>query len=65
MRQQRGVFLQSDVAALYGHVPSREAGMATHYWQNNLAGELFWHMLGQVVIRPEECAGSPKTASRS
>ena len=38
----------------YGHDSSMEAGMATHYWQNNQAGELFWHMLDQVVIRPEE-----------
>jgi hypothetical protein len=38
----------------YGHIASGEAGMATHYWQNYQAGELFWHMLDQVVIRPEE-----------
>ncbi len=38
----------------YGHVASMEAGKATHYWQNYQAGELFWHMLDQVVIRPEE-----------
>ena len=44
----------------YGHVTSREAGMATHYWQNNQAGELFWHMLDQVVIRPEESGSFPE-----
>lgn len=44
----------------YGHVTSREAGMATHYWQNNQAGELFWHMLDQVVIRPEESRSFPE-----
>ena len=45
---------------LYSGRPSREAGMATHYWQNRLAGELFWHMLDQVVIRPEECVRFPE-----
>lgn len=44
----------------YGDAPDREAGLATYYWQNNLAGELFWHMLDQVVIRPEECARFPE-----
>ncbi|HEY5313213.1 MAG TPA: hypothetical protein VIK18_11870 [Pirellulales bacterium] len=44
----------------YGHVPAMEAGMATHYWQNNQAGELFWHMLDQVVIRPNESASFPE-----
>ena len=44
----------------YGPIASMEAGMATHYWQNNQAGELFWHMLDQVVIRPEESASFPE-----
>jgi|GEM_PF-2965238 len=39
----------------YGHVAILEAGMATHYYQNSQAGELCWHMIDQVVIRPEEC----------
>lgn len=45
----------------YGHIASMEAGMATHYWQNNQAGEFFWHMLDQVVIRPEESGRFPET----
>ncbi len=53
-------FFYNPMWRLYGHVPSREAGMATHYWQNNLAGELFWHMLDQVVIRPEELRRFPE-----
>lgn len=44
----------------YGSVASMEGGMATHYWQNNQAGELFWHMLDQVVIRPEESVSFPE-----
>ena len=48
-------FFYNPMWRVYGHVPSLEAGMATHYWQNSLAAELFWHMLDQVVIRPEEC----------
>lgn len=44
----------------YGHAASMEAGMATHYWQNSQAGELFWHMLDQVVIRPEEDSRFPE-----
>ncbi len=49
---------------LYGHVPGLDSGMATHYWQNNLAGELFWHMLDQVVIRPSECPSFPENRLR-
>lgn len=44
----------------YGHAAAMEAGMATDYWQSNQAGELFWHMLDQVVIRPEESASFPE-----
>ncbi len=45
----------------YGHVASSDAAMATHYWHNNQAGELFWHMLDQVVLRPEECSSFPES----
>jgi hypothetical protein len=48
----------------YGHVTSMDAGMATHYWQNNQAAELFWHMLDQVVIRPEDRASFPEDRLR-
>jgi hypothetical protein len=48
----------------YGPIASMEAGMATHYWQNNQAGEFFWHMLDQVVIRPEESGAFPEDQLR-
>lgn len=48
----------------YGQEAAMEAGAATHYWQNNQAGELFWHMLDQVVIRPEECDHFPEDQLR-
>lgn len=57
-------FFYNPMWQFYGHVPSLESGMATHYWQNGLAGELFWHMLDQVVIRPEECERFPEDQIR-
>jgi hypothetical protein len=58
--EAREDFFYNPMWRLYGHIPSSDAGMATYYWQNRLAGELFWHMLDQVVIRPEECARFPE-----
>jgi hypothetical protein len=60
LTDEREEFFYNPMWRLYGHVPSEEAGMATHYWQNRLAGELFWHMLDQVVLRPEECTSFPE-----
>jgi Endonuclease/Exonuclease/phosphatase family len=60
LTDDREEFFYNPMWRLYGHVPSQEAGMATHYWQNRLAGELFWHMLDQVVLRPEECVRFPE-----
>ena len=57
-------FFYNPMWRLYGHMTSSEAGLATHYWQNGLAAELFWHMLDQVVIRPEECASFPEESVR-
>ena len=57
-------FFYNPMWRLYGHVASMEAGMATYYWQNNQAGELFWHMLDQVVIRPEESMSFPEDRLR-
>ena len=48
----------------YGQDAAMEAGAATHYWQNNQSSELFWHMLDQVVIRPEECDRFPEDQLR-
>ncbi len=58
--EAREDFFYNPMWRLYGHMPLLEAGMATHYWQNGLAGEFFWHMLDQVVIRPEECVRFPE-----
>jgi hypothetical protein len=58
--EEKEDFFYNPMWRLYGHAPPSEAGMATHYWQNGLAGELFWHMLDQVVIRPEECVRFPE-----
>jgi Endonuclease/Exonuclease/phosphatase family len=53
-------FFYNPMWRMYGHVAPMEAGMATHYWQKYQAGELFWHMLDQVVIRPEESGSFPE-----
>jgi hypothetical protein len=58
--ESREDFFYNPMWRLYGHMSLLEAGMATHYWQNGLAGELFWRMLDQVVIRPEECVRFPE-----
>jgi hypothetical protein len=51
--EDREEFFYNLMWRLYGHVPAREAGMATHYWQNRLAGELFWHMLDQIGVHSQ------------
>jgi hypothetical protein len=60
LSDDREEFFYNPMWRLYGHLPAQEAGMATHYWQNRLASELFWHMLDQVVLRPEECVRFPE-----
>jgi hypothetical protein len=60
LSDEREEFFYNPMWRLYGHVLAQDAGVATHYWQNRLAGELFWHMLDQVVIRPEECVRFPE-----
>lgn len=58
--EDREDFFYNPMWRRYGHVGYLESGTATHYWQNSLAGEIFWHMLDQVVIRPEECPRFPE-----
>jgi hypothetical protein len=52
-------FFYNPMWRMYGHIAAMDAGLATHYYQKNQASELHWHMLDQVVIRPEECASFP------
>ncbi len=58
--EEKEDFFYNSMWRKYGHIASMEAGMATYYWQNNQAGEFFWHMLDQVVIRPEEHGRFPE-----
>jgi hypothetical protein len=57
-RMVRGIKMRSDffynpMWRMYGrHHP--DAGAATHYWLGEHARELVWHMVDQVVLRPEE-----------
>lgn len=57
---KRDDFFYNPMWRLYGHEAPLDSGIATHHWQNNQASELFWHMLDQVVIRPEEAANFPE-----
>lgn len=58
--ETREDFFYNPMWRLYGQVAELEAGLATHYWQNGLASESVWHMLDQVVLRPEECSRFPE-----
>ena len=48
----------------YGHLLDSDAGAATHYWMGANARELGWHMLDQVVLRPEESPRFPEHQNR-
>lgn len=52
-------FFYNPMWRAYGQEHS-DAGAATHYWLGRRSYELAWHMLDQVVIRPEECANFPE-----
>lgn len=58
--KSRHPFFYNPMWRLYGHDPLQESGKATHYWFNRLAGEVFWHMIDQVVLRPGECPRFPE-----
>jgi hypothetical protein len=49
---------------LYGGTPASDAGAATYYWQRNQAAESMWHMLDQLVVRPEEIPHLPEGSLR-
>jgi hypothetical protein len=53
-------FFYNPMWRLYGHLAPKEAGMGTHYWEKGFAHEYCWHMIDQVVIRPEEVARFPE-----
>jgi len=56
-------FFYNPTWRLYGQQQA-EAGAATHYWIGESARELGWHMLDQVVLRPEESARFPEDQLR-
>lgn len=58
--KDRADFFYNPMWRLYGHFPLKEAGMGTHYWEKSFAHEYCWHMIDQVVIRPEEAARFPE-----
>jgi hypothetical protein len=64
-RKIRGIktrvdFFYNPMWRLYGRQAADEAGSATHFWTNNRAHELAWHMIDQVVLRPAEAARFPE-----
>jgi hypothetical protein len=57
-------FFYNPMWRVYGHQQHPEAGAATHYWIGTKGHELGWHMLDQVVLRPEESARFPEDQLR-
>ncbi len=57
-------FFYNPMWRLYGHQQHPDAGAATHYWVGANAHELGWHMLDQVVLRPEELVHFPEDQLR-
>jgi hypothetical protein len=57
-------FYYNPMWRVYGQRPQAEAGTATHYWLGAGVRELGWHMLDQVVLRPEESARFPEDQLR-
>jgi hypothetical protein len=57
-------FFYNPMWRLYGQSPGMEAGAATHYWLGSWGHELAWHMLDQVVLRPEESVRFPEDQLR-
>jgi hypothetical protein len=62
--ESRADFFYNPMWRIYGQQTSDPAGSATHYWTNNRAHELAWHMLDQVVIRPGEITRFPEQELR-
>lgn len=57
-------FFYNPMWRAYGQDQHPDAGAATHYWLGRNAHELGWHMLDQVVLRPEESARFPEDQLR-
>lgn len=57
-------FFYNPMWRLYGHDRHPAAGAATHYWIGSWAHGLGWHMIDQVVLRPEESARFPEDRLR-
>lgn len=57
---ERANFFYNPMWRVYGQQTANEAGTATHYWTDNRAHELAWHMVDQVVIRPGEAVRFPE-----
>jgi len=51
--QGRVDYFYNPMWRLYGTDPAGDAAAATHYHHDRQSAELCWHMLDQVVIRPE------------
>lgn len=68
-RKIRGVvaatdFFYNPMWRTFGQHQHPDAGAATHHWLGRSAHELGWHMLDQVVLRPEETTRFPENQLR-
>ena len=57
-------FFYNPMWRAYGHQQHPDAGAATYHWMGANARELGWHMLDQVVLRPEESVRFPEEQLR-
>jgi hypothetical protein len=57
-------FFYNPMWRAYGQQLHPDAGASTHYWLGRNVRELGWHMLDQVVLRPEESARFPEDQLR-
>ncbi len=57
-------FFYNPMWRAFGQQAPLEAGLATHYWIGNRGHELIWHMLDQVVLRPNEAGRFPEDQLR-
>jgi hypothetical protein len=55
----RSDFFYNPMWRLYGSDPAGDSGAASYHYQGYNAVEPFWHMLDQVLIRPEFAARLP------
>jgi hypothetical protein len=55
----RSDFFYNPMWRLYGYDPAGDAGAASYHYQGADATEPYWHMLDQVLIRPEHADRLP------